>query len=77
MLRRVERLRDTSPALTGVISDPGGPTANMWRSACKDKQTEAACRNLSCVYPGVCKNNNIDHTPLINLYRKARENRGR
>ena len=76
IIREVERIRDTSPAFTGVISDLGGPTANMWRLACKDKETEAACRKLSCVYPGICKNLNTDHTPLINLYRKARETEG-
>ena len=76
ILREVERIRDTSPAFTGVISDLGGPTANMWRLACKNKETEAACRKLSCVYPGICKNLNTDHTPLIELYRKARETEG-
>ena len=76
IIREVERIRDTSPAFTGVISDLGGPTANMWRLACEDRETEAACRKLSCVYPGICKNLNTDHTPLINLYRKARETEG-
>ena len=76
IIREVERIRDTSPAFTGVISDLGGPTANMWRLACKDKETEAACRKLSCVYPGICKNLNTDHTPLINLYRKTRNTEG-
>ena len=76
IIREVERIRDTSPAFTGVISDLGGPTANMWRLACKDKETEAACRKLSCVYPGICKNLNTDHTPLINLYRKTRDIEG-
>ena len=76
IIREVERIRDTSPAFTGVISDLGGPTANMWRLACKDTETEAACRKLSCVYPGICKNLNTDHQPLIDLYRKARETAG-
>ena len=76
IIREVERIRDTSPAFTGVISDLGGPTANMWRLACKDEETEAACRKLSCVYPGICKNLNTDHQPLIDLYRKARETAG-
>ena len=76
VIREVERIRDTSPTFTGVISDLGGPTANMWRLACKDKATEAACRKLSCVYPGICKNLNTDQTPLINLYRRARETKG-
>jgi uncharacterized radical SAM protein YgiQ len=72
IIREVERIRDTSPSFTGVISDLGGPTANMWRLACKSKEIEAKCRKLSCVFPGICKNLNTDQTPLISLYRRAR-----
>ncbi len=72
IIREVEKIRDTSPAFTGVISDLGGPTANMWRVACKSKEIEAKCRKLSCVFPGICKNLNTDQTPLIHLYRRAR-----
>ena len=72
ILREIERIRDTSKAFTGVISDLVGPTANMWRLACKDEKTEAACRKLSCVFPGICKNLNTDQMPLVRLYRKAR-----
>ena len=72
IIRELEAIRDTSPAFTGVISDLGGPTANMWRLACKSKDVEAKCRKLSCVYPGICKNLNTDQTPLVNLYRRAR-----
>jgi uncharacterized radical SAM protein YgiQ len=57
---------------TGVISDLGGPTANMYRMACKSEVIEKACRKLSCVYPGICENLNTDHSSLIQLYRKAR-----
>ena len=73
IIREVEQIRDTSPAFTGVISDLGGPTANMWRLACKSKEVEAKCRKLSCVFPGICKNLNTDQTPLVNLYRRARK----
>ncbi|WP_235964835.1 YgiQ family radical SAM protein [Sediminihaliea albiluteola] len=76
IIREVEKIRDTSPAFTGVISDLGGPTANMWRLACKSRETEAACRKLSCVFPGICKSLQTDQTPLINLYRRAREVEG-
>ncbi len=72
ILREIEAIRDTSPAFTGVISDLGGPTANMWRLACRSREVEARCRKLSCVYPGICKNLDTDQTPLINLYRRAR-----
>ncbi len=60
------------PGFTGIISDLGGPTANMWRLHCKDPKIEAACRRLSCVYPGICKNMKTDQMPLVRLYRKAR-----
>lgn len=72
ILREIETIRDTVPGFTGVISDLGGPTANMYRLACKDEKIETACRRLSCVYPEICSNLNTDHQPLIDLYRKAR-----
>jgi len=72
VLKEIEKVRDTVPGFTGVISDLGGPTANMYRLACKSREIESACRKPSCVYPGVCPNLNTDHTPLIELYRKAR-----
>jgi uncharacterized radical SAM protein YgiQ len=72
VLKEIEVIRDTVPGFTGVISDLGGPTANMYRIACKSREIEAACRLPSCVYPQVCENLNTDHGPLIELYRKAR-----
>jgi uncharacterized radical SAM protein YgiQ len=72
IIKEIEAIRDTSPAFTGHISDLGGPTANMYRLACKDPEIEAACRKPSCVFPGICPNLNTDHTPLIKLYRRAR-----
>ena len=73
VIREIETIRDSVPGFTGVISDLGGPTANMYRLACKSKEIESACRRPSCVYPAVCPNLNTDHTPLIKLYRRARE----
>jgi uncharacterized radical SAM protein YgiQ len=73
VIREIETIRDTVPGFTGVISDLGGPTANMYRLACKSREIESACRRPSCVYPGVCPNLNTDHTPLIRLYRRARD----
>ncbi|MEA3639665.1 MAG: YgiQ family radical SAM protein [Lamprobacter sp.] len=72
ILEEIAEVRDRTPEFTGIISDLGGPTANMWRLACKDARIEAACRRLSCVYPSICANLNTDHGPLIQLYRKAR-----
>ncbi len=72
IIKEIEAIRDTSPNFTGHISDLGGPTANMYRLACKDPKIEAACRKPSCVYPGICPNLDTNHTPLIKLYRRAR-----
>ena len=76
ILREIELIRDKTPGFTGVISDVGGPTANMYRMACKDPKIEAACRLPSCVFPGICPNLNTSHDDLIRLYRKVREVEG-
>merc|ERR1712127_1135388 len=65
IINEISEIRDKSPAFTGVISDLGGPTANMWRLACNSKEVEAKCRKLSCVFPGICKNLNTDQKPLV------------
>jgi uncharacterized radical SAM protein YgiQ len=72
VLREIATIRDSVPGFTGVISDLGGPTANMYRLACRSREVESACRRPSCVYPGVCPNLDTDHAPLISLYQKAR-----
>ncbi|MCL4792879.1 MAG: DUF3362 domain-containing protein, partial [Gammaproteobacteria bacterium] len=72
VIREIESIRDTTPGFTGVISDLGGPTANMYRLACKSREIEAACRRPSCVFPAVCPNMGTDHSALISLYRRAR-----
>lgn len=72
ILHEIEEIRDKTPGFTGHISDLGGPTANMYRLACKDPAIERSCRKLSCVYPDICENLNTDHSHLIQLYRKAR-----
>ena len=76
IIREIEEMRDKVAGFTGVVSDLGGPTANMWRIGCKSTAIEAACRKPSCVYPGICPNLNTDHGPLVRLYRRARALRG-
>ncbi|OQR38401.1 YgiQ family radical SAM protein [Pseudomonas sp. T] len=71
ILAEIEEMRKV-PGFTGVVSDLGGPTANMYRIACKDPEIERHCRKPSCVWPGICENLNTDHSSLIELYRKAR-----
>jgi uncharacterized radical SAM protein YgiQ len=72
ILREIELIRDTTKNFSGTITDLGGPTANMYRLACKEKSIEESCRRLSCVYPTICSNLGTDHSKLIQLYRKAR-----
>jgi uncharacterized radical SAM protein YgiQ len=72
VIREIETIRDKVSGFTGVISDLGGPTANMYRLHCKSPAIESACRRPSCVFPGICPNLNTDHAPLIKLYRRAR-----
>ena len=73
IIKEIETIRDEVPGFTGVISDLGGPTANMYRIACKSREIEANCRLPSCVYPDVCSNLDTDHSSLIQLYKTARE----
>ena len=72
ILNEVENIRDMTPGFTGVISDLGGPTANMYRLNCKDKKIEETCRRPSCVYPSICVNLETDHKHTTQLYRKTR-----
>lgn len=76
VIREIEDIRDKVPGFTGVISDLGGPTANMYRIGCKSPEIESACRKPSCVYPDVCQNLNTDHSSLIHMYRRARAVKG-
>jgi uncharacterized radical SAM protein YgiQ len=76
VIHEIEEIRDKVKGFTGVISDLGGPTANMYRLGCKSPAIEAACRKPSCVYPGICSNLHTDHDPLIEMYRRARALKG-
>ena len=73
VIKEIEDIRDKVSGFTGVISDLGGPTANMYRIGCKSPEIESACRKPSCVYPDICSNLNTDHGPLISMYRRGRK----
>ncbi|MBE7942539.1 MULTISPECIES: YgiQ family radical SAM protein [Ramlibacter] len=76
VIHEIEEIRDKVEGFTGVISDLGGPTANMYRLGCRSPEIEAACRKPSCVYPGICQNLTTDHGPLVHMYRRARALKG-
>lgn len=75
VLREIRQLRRMDD-FRGVISDVGGPTANMYQMRCKSERIEKACRRLSCVHPGVCENLVTDHSPLVDLLQKVRAEKG-
>ncbi len=58
---------------SGVVSDIGGPTANMYQMRCTKPEVEARCKRLSCVHPKVCKLLGTDHGPLVELMRESRQ----
>ena len=60
------------PEFCGVISDVGGPTANMYQMRCTRPEVEAVCKRLSCIHPTICKLLGTSHAPTIALMRGAR-----
>jgi uncharacterized radical SAM protein YgiQ len=75
ILREAQQLA-ADPDFKGVVSDIGGPTANMYTMRCTRPEVEAKCKRLSCVHPTVCKLLGTDHGPLIQLMRKVRNVNG-
>ena len=59
------------PDFKGYISDLGGPSANMYKMRGKDLSLCALCKRASCIYPSICSNLDIDHHPLIEIYREV------
>jgi uncharacterized radical SAM protein YgiQ len=56
----------------GVITDVGGPTADMYRLACKKNGTPGSCDFRRCLFPKICPNLIVDHTPQMELIRKLK-----
>jgi len=72
VLRELEAL-GADPDFKGVVSDIGGPTANMYEMRCTKPEVEAVCRRLSCVHPTICPLLGTSHGPLLDLMRRARK----
>jgi uncharacterized radical SAM protein YgiQ len=75
VLKEVRKMA-ADPAFSGVVSDLGGPTANMYEMRCTRPEVEAKCKRLSCVHPTICKLLGTDHGPLVELMRRARTEPG-
>lgn len=68
ILRQIEKLTHL-PDWHGVISDLGGPSANMYQMHGKDKALCEQCARPSCLQPNICKNLNCDFGPIIDIYK--------
>ncbi len=75
VLRELRELRRQED-FRGVVSDLGGPTANMYQMRCESEKFESKCRRLSCVHPGICEHLKTDHGPLIDLMKRVRSEEG-
>jgi uncharacterized radical SAM protein YgiQ len=75
VLREVRKMA-ADPEFAGVVSDIGGPTANMYQMRCTRPEVEAKCKRLSCIHPTICKLLGTDHGPLVELLRRARTEPG-
>lgn len=54
----------------GIVSDVGGPTANMYRMRGKDIEMCNKCHRDSCLYPNLCKNLDNSHSMLMDMYKE-------
>jgi uncharacterized radical SAM protein YgiQ len=72
VLKEVEDMQRL-PDFTGVLTDLGGPTANMYQMRCSDRAVEEKCRRPSCVHPKICPMLKTDHAPIKDLMKKVRE----
>ena len=61
---------------SGVVSDIGGPTANMYQMNCTRPEIRRKCRRLSCLHPTICPLLGTDHAPLVELMRQSRRQPG-
>ncbi len=73
ILNEIEHIKDNVPGFTGIISDIGGPSANMYKMKGKEFESCKKCNRQSCLYPKICQNLNTDHGDLIKLYGQTRK----
>ena len=75
ILREIDTII-SDPDFKGVISDIGGPSANMYMMKGKDINVCRKCSRPSCIWPAICPNLNTDHRKLVDLYSKIRKTDG-
>jgi len=72
ILKEVEKLTQM-PDFKGYISDLGGPSANMYRMKGKDLTQCESCLRPSCISPKICPNLDVNHEPLLEIYKEVRQ----
>ncbi len=75
VLRELDQMT-ARPDFNGIVSDMGGPTANMFHMKCMDEEANKVCRRVSCLHPKRCKHYGTDHKPYLDLLRRARRMKG-
>ena len=70
ILREVENISKMED-FKGYLSDLGGPSANMYMMKGKKPEMCAKCSRPSCIQPKICPNMDIDHSALLELYKKV------
>ena len=70
ILREVKQVIEM-PDFKGNLSDLGGPSANMYGMAGRNKNACEKCRRPSCIHPQICPNLNTDHSKLLDIYRSV------
>lgn len=71
LMREARRLV-AHPAFKGIITDVGGPTANMYGYECAKKLHQGACQKKRCIFPSLCPLLPVNHRPYIELLRALR-----
>ena len=70
ILREVETITQ-DPEFHGVLTDLGGPSANMWRMKGRNPELCRKCSRYSCSMPTMCKNLDSDHNAMTSLLKKV------
>jgi uncharacterized radical SAM protein YgiQ len=68
ILNEVKQITEM-PDFKGYLSDLGGPSANMYKMKGRDENICAKCKRPSCVHPKICKNLDVDHSHLLDIYK--------
>ncbi len=70
IISEVEKITQ-DPEFHGVLTDLGGPSANMWQMKGRNPELCRKCSRYSCSMPTICKNLDSDHRPMIDLLHKV------